>query len=134
MELGDVMEEIAAAAGVIEGLRCFAYPPDKISPPTFMTALPESIDFDGTYGRGMDTLQIPGLLVVGRMQDRSSVLNLVKYLGGSGPLSIKQAIEAFEYTSCDYVHVKSAAPGVFTFGQVDHLGVDLSMTATGSGA
>jgi hypothetical protein len=133
MILEDVMQALADRADTIDGLRCFAYPPDKVHPPTFLVELPETVNFDGTYARGMDSLTIPAIVLVGRADARVSVKNLVPYLAGSGPQSIKQVLESGTYTAMDTVHVAQAELAVYRFGAIDFLGAEFTINITGSG-
>jgi hypothetical protein len=59
MNLQAVREEIAARLATIEGLNTFPYRPDKIVPPAAFPDLPERIDYDGSYERGMDAMPLP---------------------------------------------------------------------------
>lgn len=134
MNLDTVMTQVAAAAATISGVRSFAYPPDKLHPPAFLTTLPETITPHATYARGMSTLRMPCLLLVGRVQDRSSVKKLVSYLNMSGSLSLVLALESYAYTACDTVVVADiAADKVITIGQVDYLGAEFTVDIAGSG-
>jgi hypothetical protein len=134
MIVKDVMEALANQAKTITGLRCFAYPPDSIEPPTFLVELPETIDFDGTYGRGVDSLTLPAMLLVARSDDRTSVKNLLPYVDGSGAKSIKAVLESGTYTAMDTVHVSQCELAVYTFAAVNYLGADFTINLTGSGA
>lgn len=134
MNLDNVMTQVAQAAGTITGVRAFAYPPDKVHPPAFMTTLPSEINPHATYARGMSTIRMTCLFLVDRVQDRSSVKKLVSYLGMSGPLSLVRALEGFAYTACDSVVVSDiAADKVITIGQMDHLGAEFTLDIAGSG-
>lgn len=133
MNVQDVMEELAAKASAVVP-RSFAYPPDKISPPTFLIELPEKVDFDGAYDRGMDSLTLPAMMLVGRSSDRSSVKNLLPYLAGSGDQSVKQALESGPYTAMDTVQVAEAELGFYRFADIEYLGAEFTINITGSGA
>jgi hypothetical protein len=134
MIVKDVMEALAGQASTIAGLRCFAYPPAKVSPPTFLVELPETVDFDGAYGRGVDSLTIPAIVLVGRAEDRASVKNLLPYVDGAGDSSIKQALEQRVYTAMDTVHVSQVELGFYTFAGIEYLGAEFTINITGSGA
>jgi hypothetical protein len=134
MNVADVMQALADRAATIEGLRCFAYPPDKVSPPALIVELPETVEFDATYGRGSDSMTIPVVVLVARKDDRTAVKNLLPYLNGSGERSVKQVLESGTYTAMTMVHVSKAELSVFTFGTVDYLGIEYSVDITGKGA
>jgi hypothetical protein len=84
MNLAAVMQAISARLGTISGLRCFAYPEATLTPPGAMVLYPETIAFDETYGRGMDRMKLPLLVVVGKVSDRSARDQMGAYCDGSG--------------------------------------------------
>lgn len=134
MNLLDVMQELAAAADEIDGLNCFWWPPDRVSPPVFLVALPESVDYHATYARGMDAMTLDGYLLVGKADDRASVKQLAPYCDGTGDQSITQALENGTYTACDVVTVEKAEFEVHTISGVDHLAAHFTITIAGAGA
>jgi hypothetical protein len=134
MNLLSVMQELAAAADVIDRLNCFWWPPDSVSPPVFLVSLPESIDYHSTYGRGMDVMTLDAYLLVGKADDRASVTQIASYCDGSGDKSIIQALERGTYTACDEVTVVKVEFEVVTVGAADHLGAHFTINIAGSGA
>ncbi|MCE7008732.1 hypothetical protein LWC34_38865 [Kibdelosporangium philippinense] len=132
INLADVMEALADRARTLIP-RSFAYPPDKISPPTFLLDLPEAVDYDGTYGRGMDSLRLTALVLVGRAENRASVRNLLPYVDGSGRQSVKALLESGMYSAMDTVHVSQAELAVYKFAAIDYLGAEFTINITGSG-
>lgn len=92
--LAQILEGIATRLRTIAGLRVFDYMPDALAPPAAIVQLPRAIDFDLTFGRGSDTLDIRVLVVVGKASDRASTLNLAAYLNPDGASSVKAAVEA----------------------------------------
>lgn len=99
MQVSAVRAAIAAAAqGVvlpdgIPALTSTGYVPDSITEPAFFTADVE-VAFDKTFGRGQDELTITCRVLVGRQDDRASQQILDALISGSGPASLKVAIEA----------------------------------------
>ena len=90
--------------------------------------------FDQTYGRGMDRLTLPVLVLVGKVTARTSRDKLVPYVSGSGTKSIKAVVEAGTYTSCDTVRVVKAEFDVIRVGGVDYAAAQFDLDITGSGA
>jgi hypothetical protein len=133
MILEDVMEQLATRANTIEGLRGFDIPLGPINPPTFFLELPEDINFDGTYGRGMDSLTLTGVLLIGKAESRASAVAIRPYLNGSGDKSIKAVLEFGTYTAMDTVHVSRAELAVYTYAAVAYLGAEFTINITGSG-
>lgn len=93
MNLADVMDEVAARVDTIDGLRVSAFPPDQVQPPAAVVTYPEEYLFDETYGRGMDRLTLPVIVMVGRVSDRKSRDQLAAYCDGSGARSLKAVLE-----------------------------------------
>lgn len=115
------------------GLRCFTTPQLSIHPPTLMVSVPDDITYDGTYSRGMDSLVLPVLVMVGKADAQSAYDRIFDYLDGDGPTSIKTLLESGNYTAMDSVHVSSAACGVYTFASVSYLGAEFTVEIHGRG-
>lgn len=107
------------SAGAIAGLGVFEYAPDAITPPVFFPTEVE-IDFDQTFGRGMDAFTVTCRLLVSKADDKAGQKTLRSYLIGSGPLSIKAALQADRTLggACDALHVKSFRG----YGEYEHNG------------
>jgi len=95
--LADVMDELAARIDTIDGLRVHAFPPDNVHPPAAIVTYPDEYMYDKTFGRGMDRLTIPVVVLVGKVSDRKSRDQLGAYVDGSGPRSIKGVLETATY-------------------------------------
>ncbi|MEZ5411035.1 MAG: hypothetical protein R2761_23595 [Acidimicrobiales bacterium] len=134
MIVADVMDELGDALDTIDGLRVFRYPPENVQAPAAVVAYPESIEYDVTYGRGVDTLTIPVIIVVGKVSDRASAKQLAAYMDGSGALSVKAVIEGATYTAFDIVQVTSADTDVYTFAGVDYVSAIFNLRISGPGA
>lgn len=99
MQISAVREAIAAAARAVampSGVRkltCTGYTPDAVSEPHFFVG-EYSVEFDKTFGRGTDELEFTCRVLVGRQDDRAAQRVLDGLLSGSGPSSLKAAIEA----------------------------------------
>jgi hypothetical protein len=134
MNLSDVMDEIAARLGAIKGLRVFAYPADSLSPPAAAVLYPDGITFDETYGRGMDRLTLPVLLVVGKPTDRSTRDRIAQYCDGSGPASVKAAVEAGDGAAFDTVRVTGVEFPTATIGGTEYMAAMFDLDIAGQGA
>jgi hypothetical protein len=128
-----VLQEIAAAVDTIDGLNCFWYAPDRITPPAFIVDIPESIDFNATYARGMDVANLEAFLLVGKADDKASLQQLAPYCDGSGDKSIIQKLQSRKYESCADVTVPKVEFDVIKIGGTDHLAARFTITASGSG-
>jgi hypothetical protein len=134
VKLEDVMDEVAARLATIEGLRVFAYPTDSVAPPAAVVSFPENITFDETYGRGMDRMTLPVVVAVGKPYARSTRPLLAAYCNGSGPASVKAALEAGDYASCDVVRVTGIDFDVVTIAGTDYMAALFDLDIAGAGA
>lgn len=98
MQISWVREGIANAArnivlpNGIAKLTATAYVPDAIVAPCFFIAEVE-INYDKAMARKLDELLFTCRVLVGRQDDQASQRILDAMLSGSGPASLKQAIE-----------------------------------------
>lgn len=136
MNLTAVAEEIATRLDTIDGLRCFAYQPQAITPPAgiVLNPAPGDIVYDATYGRGMDRIKLPVLLLAGRSDNRSAQDAIRAYLDGAGPRSIKAVLESGSYTSLHTLRVQTAGVDGVLMGGVEYLAALLSLDITGQGS
>lgn len=99
MDVSAVREGIAAAARAvvlpagIGKLTCTGYTPDAVIEPHFFAG-EVAVTYDKTFGRGLDELEVTCRVLVGRQDDRACQRTLDAMLSGSGPASLKAAIEA----------------------------------------
>ncbi|MEU3563517.1 hypothetical protein [Kitasatospora sp. NPDC006786] len=99
MQIAAVRTAIAAAAGAVVlppaagQLTCTGYTPDSVNEPHFFVG-EVSVEYDKAMGRALDELEITCRALVGRGDDRSAQAVLDALLSGSGPASLKAAIEA----------------------------------------
>ncbi|MEU0809517.1 hypothetical protein [Streptomyces sp. NPDC005970] len=99
MQISAVRDAIADAARAVVlpssagKLTCTGYTPDAVSEPHFFCG-EVSIDFDKAFGRALDEAEVTCRVLVGRGDDRTAQKTLDALLSGSGPASLKTAIEA----------------------------------------
>lgn len=129
------MEELAARLKTIPKLRVSAEWVGTPNVPHAIVAMPRG-DFDATYGRGMDVWELPVVVLVGKVREKSARDNASPYVSGSGPRSIKQVLEdpTYEYTTLDTLRVQSFEFDVYTFGAVDYLAAEFILQIAGDGA
>lgn len=128
------MDEIAEALSTIPGLHAYAYEPDSVTPDAAFPQLPEDIEFDGTYGRGMDRITLAVTLVTSRPSDRVTRDRVAAYAKGSGDTSVKQAIETAPYSSLHVVQVTRASFGQATIGGTQYPAINFTLSIVGSGS
>lgn len=134
MNVADVMAELAAALDTIPGLRAYAYPVERVSPPVAFVELPEEVTYDAAFGRGADRMTVPVAVCVRAQDARSSTAALAEYLDGWGTTSVKGAIDAYTFTSCDSARVASAKVEPIQVADVVYSGATFIVEVTGRGA
>ncbi|GLI00310.1 hypothetical protein [Phytohabitans aurantiacus] len=135
MNLGDVMDQVAARLGTIDGLRVSAYPPDRLAPPAAWIAYPSAYTFDATYGRGMDRITDLGVVVaVGKPNDRQTRDLVSQYADGSGSASVKHVLESGVYNAFDRLVVTEVTFDVLTRGGDDYLAALFTLDIAGKGS
>ena len=130
--------QLRAALSTIPGLRVPAWGITAIQAPAGIVALPDRLLFDQTYhggaARGTDTFKdVPIVVLVGAPTERSSILAVAKYVAGSGPQSVKAALEGYAYTACDFVHVEFAEFDVPKYAGIDYLAATFHTDIVGNG-
>lgn len=132
-----MMDEIGDAVDTIAGLRVLPWGTTPVEPPAAMITLPDSIEFDSTYGRGSDRFRdVIVMLLVGRAVERTALKALAPYCAGAGPLSIKAAVEGYAYTTFDATSlqvVRVDFPSASVAG-VEYLAAAFHIDLSGPGA
>ncbi|MFD7860975.1 hypothetical protein [Streptomyces sp. NPDC059783] len=119
MEMSAVRNAIADAARAVTlpagtaALTSTGYVPDAVTAPHFFCA-EYSVDYDRAMNRALDEVELTCRVLVGRADDKSAQAILDNLLAGSGPTSLKTAIEAAR-----------GAPGDYALGGLAH---DLHVT------
>jgi hypothetical protein len=134
MDLADVMDQTGDRLDTIGGLRVWRYPPNSLTPPGAVVSYPEDYDYDATYGRGMDRMTLPVVVVVGKPSDRASRDKLAAYVDGSGAASVKAVLESGTYTAFDSVRVMRVEFDVVTIAGTDYMAALFSLDIAGQGA
>lgn len=93
MDIADVMSAIETELDAIPGLRVFGFPPKSAQPPFAFVNMPDSIDYDLTFGRGQDRFTLSVTVGVADQVDRSAAAAQCDYASTSTANSIKTAIE-----------------------------------------
>ena len=83
---------IATNLATISGLRTSALIPDAPQPP-IAVVIPDSIEYDSSFHRGMDMFMYTVTVIVGRASDRTAQTSLDGFCNPLGASSIKTAIE-----------------------------------------
>lgn len=136
MIVSDVMDDVARRLDLIEGLRTYGFPPDKVDVPAAVVSYPDQYTYDGTYRRGADRMTLPVVAVVGRASDRAARDLLSAYVDGDGPASFKRVLESDDlpaYTAFHSLRVTEVEFDVVTIGGVDFVAALFDLDILGSG-
>lgn len=134
MNLDDVMDEVAGRLDTITGLRVHAHPQKSVTPPVGFVTYPDSIDFDKTYGRGMDRMELGVWIAVGDANSRSARDELAAYVAGGGAKSVKAVLESGTYTAFDEVTVTRVEFDPVTIAGIQYMGAMFTLDIAGQGA
>ena len=132
MDLDLVMNELEQALDTIEGLR-IATVGQKPTPPMAYISYPDTIDYDQTYGRGSDSMDLQAVIVVGITQARSTRRALAAYCDGGDDQAVKTVLEGFTYATCDSVTVPSVDFDVLRIEAVDYMAAMFAIKVVGRG-
>jgi hypothetical protein len=91
--VSQIRDGLATNLATIAGLRTAATVPDSPNPPIAIVE-PVSINFDTTFGRGLDEYLFKITVVAGRADERSGQNKIDGYCNPSGALSVKTAVES----------------------------------------
>ena len=86
-------QAIADNLSTVDGLRTAAIIPEDPKPPVAVVIF-DRIEYDTSFGRGLDMYLFKVVLVLGRVNTRGTEEALDGYLSGSGSTSLKAAIES----------------------------------------
>lgn len=134
VNLEDVAAELEAALRTVAGLRVAPWGVEQVQPPAAVIDAPERVDYDQTYGRGVDKFtDWPVYVLVPKTNDRTSLRTLARYAAGAGPTSVKAAVESYGYTTCDEVQVVWAEFDTARYAGTDYLALILHIDIQGKG-
>lgn len=133
MNVVTVARELAAHLAVVVP-RTSIGQPDSVTDPCAVVPLPTEITFDEVYSRGQDMIEWDILVITSKTDDRGALARIGEYCAGSGPRSIKQALEGgAPYTACGDVHVSSVELNGVTWQGTDFQGAFFTVEIHGNG-
>jgi hypothetical protein len=92
--------------------------------------LPQGVEYDNTFGRGMNTYTFAVTVIVGRVSERSGQNALDAYVSSTGSSSIKLAIESdktLNGKAFDLRVTDSRNYGELTVGEVTYLSAEFTV-------
>lgn len=127
--ISELRTGLAANLATITGLRTSATIPDNPNPPIAII-LPQNVEYDNTFGRGMNTYTFAVTVIVGRVSERSGQNALDAYVSSTGSASIKLAIESdktLNGKAFDLRVTDSRNYGELTVGEVTYLSAEFTV-------
>lgn len=91
--VSELRDGLKANLATITGLRTADTVPDNPNPPIAIV-LPQSVQYDNSFQRGMNTYTFSVLVIVNRVSERTAQNSLDAYVSGTGSRSIKLAVES----------------------------------------
>jgi hypothetical protein len=131
-----IATEISGRLAALPGLiAAYAGPVKSVSTPCSVVGFPESINYHGTYSRGMNRVDDwPIMILTGLADDKEAFARIGQYAATSGAGSVISVLESDEpYTSCDTVIVKTCEFDVITWQKQDFQGAVFTLDVVGSG-
>lgn len=133
MNIADVMDELGAALETIPDLRVFPYWADRVTPPAAVVTWPE-VTYDLTFQRGTDRMELPLIVMTGKVDARSARDLMAKYADGSGTYSVKVAVDSYAATGYDTATVQRVEFGVTQMAAVEYLSATFFVDVVGDGS
>lgn len=116
-----LMDEIAAAAKEVDGLsRTYAWPVESLEPPAFVVPWPDSFEYDKTYQGGIDEMEFPLVLVLGR---GATVRAMRNRIADWIDHDVKDAIDNYSYTHDHIVHISNGLLDVIDIAGTNYLSI-----------
>lgn len=127
--LTDLRVGIAARLATISGLRTAATVPDNPNPP-IAVVIPNSVTYDETFNRGMQTYSFTVVLIVGRVDERTAQNKLDAFVSSTGASSVKLAIESDKTLggkAFDTIVTEMRSYGQLPIGEVIYLSTEFTV-------
>ncbi len=145
MDITAVRKGLATSASSvvlpISALTCTYFLPDRITEPHFFVADYEQ-DYDVAHNRGLDRITFQCRVLVGRADERSAQDLMDAMLSGSGPASLKAALEtgrgapgelALSGAAHDLHVVRTQGNRLYEHDGIQYVGADITVMVIGSG-
>lgn len=134
MDINAVADEFTARLALLgPDFYIHPNPPESLTPPAIIVSYPKSIDYDETYGRGMDKITDWEIVAVVGQVSLLTARKRIMRLAGGGSASLKAVLEAPGYQSFDDLRVSTASFDVFTMAGVDYISCTWLVDVWGTG-
>ena len=132
IKISKVRDALGKNIETISGIRIYDTIPDVVVPPCAVVGQLD-FTFDVNNARGLDSASVDVYVIVQRISERAGQDKLDELLAGSGPKSIKTAIESDRTLGglVDTLRVISAESGTYTTGDQSFLSYRYNLTVWG---
>jgi len=128
-----VMKDIGNRLDTINPLRVHPYEADEISVPAGLISLPTLINYQTTYGSGVNTMTLDITVLVTKVDDRIRLEQIAPYADSEGPKAIAQVLETGTYSAFDSIQVLSSRFAIVNIAGDDYLACIFSVEVIGTG-
>lgn len=126
----EISDAIKNSLTVIPGLRVYDYLPDQINPPLAYVGI-QQVNYHGAFRGGNPVTTYTVVVVVGRVNERTSQRALDEFLAYDGDRSIRAAIEAdptLDGVIQSLIVTDGGNLAPLTMGDVTYVSIDFSVT------
>lgn len=141
MNLYAVATEINTRLATLGLVQTNIGPPKSISAPCSVIPFPDTMDYQGAFGRQMDRMDGWEIMVItGKVDDSEALERLGQYADGSGATSVVTVLESKDtllydpYESCDFVVVKGCSFEIVEWQGQEFQGAVFVIDVVGSGS
>jgi len=127
--ISDIRTGLATRLATISGLRVSSFQPDLPNPP-FANIIPNTIQYDDAFQRGMQTYGFTVTIIVGRADERTAQNKLDAFASSTGTNSVKLAIEGDKTLGgvvFDTRVTEMRSYGQLAYGEVIYLAAEFSV-------
>lgn len=126
----EISDAIKNSLTVIPGLRVYDYLPDQINPPLAYVGI-QQVNYHGAFRGGNPITTYTVVVVVGRVNERTSQRALDEFLAYDGDRSVRAAIEAdptLDGVIQSLIVTDGGNLAPLTMGDVTYVSIDFSVT------
>jgi hypothetical protein len=127
--VSELRDGLKVNLATISGLRTTDTVPDNPNPP-IAVILPQSVEYDNAFNRGMNTYTFSVLVIVHRVSERSAQNSLDTYISSTGSSSIKLALESDKTLNGKAYDLRVSEMrnyGELTIGEINYLSAEFTV-------
>lgn len=133
MIIKNVMKDIGDRLDTINPLRVHPYEADEISVPAGLVSLPSNINYQTTYGSGVNDILLEVTVLVSKVGARARLEQISPYADSEGQKSVAQVLETGTYSAFDSLQVMSSRFMIVNIAGDDYLACIFLVEVIGPG-